>query len=90
MGEGVNYIYQYATGLSGAHALSRRILSGEAGAVDDYLHFLRAGGSVYPLDALKMAGVDLTAPQAVEETFDVLSGMVDKLEALCGESVIQN
>ena len=78
------YVYQYATGLSGAHALSRRILSGEAGAVDDYLRFLKAGSSVYPLDALKLAGVDLTTPQAVEETFDVLSGMVDQLEALFG------
>ena len=79
------YVYQYATGLSGAHALSRRTLSGEAGAVDDYLRFLKAGGSVYPLDALKMAGVDLTTPQAVEETFRVLSGMVDRLEKLLGQ-----
>jgi oligoendopeptidase F len=78
------YVYQYATGISGAHALSKRILSGENGAVKDYLSFLKAGGSMYPLDALKMAGVDLTTPQAVEVTFNVLSGMVDKLEQLTG------
>ncbi len=78
------YVYQYATGLSGAHALSKRILSGEEGAVDDYLSFLKAGGSMYPLDALKMAGVDLTTPEAVEVTFGVLSDMVDKLEELLG------
>jgi len=76
------YVYQYATGISGAHALSKRILSGQDGAVDDYLSFLKSGGSMYPLDALKMAGVDLTSPQPVKETFSVLSGMVDRLEQL--------
>ncbi len=76
------YVYAYATGISAAHALANRVLSGESGAVEDYLGFLRAGGSVYPLDALKAAGVDLSKPGAVEETFDVLSGMVDRLEGL--------
>jgi oligoendopeptidase F len=76
------YVYQYATGISGAHALSKRILSGEDGAVDDYSNFLRAGGSMYALDALKMAGVDLTNPEAVEVTFEVLSDLVDRLEKL--------
>ncbi|MBN1148063.1 MAG: oligoendopeptidase F [Anaerolineales bacterium] len=76
------YVYQYATGISGAHALSNRILSGEAGAVQDYLSFLRAGGSMYPLEALKMAGVDLTSSQPVEETFTILANMVDRLERL--------
>jgi oligoendopeptidase F len=78
------YVYQYATGISGAHALSRRILSGKEGAVEDYLNFLKAGGSMYPLEALKMAGVDLATPRAVEITFGVLSDMVDKLEELLG------
>jgi oligoendopeptidase F len=76
------YVYQYATGISGAHALSKRILSGEAGAVDDYLSFLKAGSSMYPLGVLKMAGVDLTTPEAVEVTFGILSDMVDRLEQL--------
>jgi oligoendopeptidase F len=76
------YVFQYATGISGAHALSNRILSGTSGAADDYLGFLRAGGSQYPLDALRMAGVDLASPQPVEETFAVLSGLIDRLEAL--------
>lgn len=76
------YVYQYATGISGAHALANRILSGEEGAVEDYLGFLKAGGSKYPLDALKEAGVDLATPQPVQETFDVLAELVDKLEEL--------
>ena len=76
------YVYQYATGISAAYALSNRILTGVPGAVQDYLRFLSAGGSEYPLDALKMAGVNLTTPMAVEETFGVLDDYVDRLETL--------
>ncbi len=76
------YVYQYATGISGAHALSGRILRGEPGAVDDYLGFLKLGGSMYPLDVLKQAGVDLTTPKPVEETFAVMESYVDRLEEL--------
>jgi oligoendopeptidase F len=76
------YVYQYSTGISGAHALSRRILSGQANAARDYLRFLSAGSSLYPLDALKLAGVDMSTPQPVEETFEVLAQMVDRLEEL--------
>jgi oligoendopeptidase F len=76
------YVFQYATGISGAHALSNRILSGVPGAAEAYLGFLRAGGSMYPLDALRMAGVDLAGPQPVEETFQVLSRLIDRLEQL--------
>ncbi|MBO8141518.1 MAG: oligoendopeptidase F [Firmicutes bacterium] len=76
------YVYQYATGISGAHALAQRVLSGEPGAAEAYLEFLKAGSSMYPLDALKMAGVDLTTPKPVEETFQVLAGLVDRLERL--------
>lgn len=76
------YVYQYATGISGAHALARRVLDGEPGAADAYLEFLKAGGSAYPLDILKDAGVDLASPEPVEETFGVLAGLVDRLEEL--------
>ncbi len=76
------YVYQYATGISGAYALSNRILKGEDGAIEAYRSFLNAGSSLYPLDALKMAGVDLTTPQPVETAFAALSDMIDRLEAL--------
>jgi len=76
------YVYQYTTGISGAHALANGILSGKKDSVNAYLEFLKAGSSDYPLDILKRAGVDLTTPQAVEETFGVLSGLVDQLEDL--------
>jgi oligoendopeptidase F len=78
------YVYQYATGISGAHALSGRILRGEPNAVQDYLGFLKSGSSGYPLEVLKKAGVDLASPQPVEETFAVMSGYIDRLETLLG------
>ena len=76
------YVYQYATGISGAHALVDGILSGKPNAVSRYLEFLKLGGSMYPLDALQMAGVDLTSTEPVEKAFAVLSGLVDRLEQL--------
>lgn len=76
------YVYQYATGISGAHALAEGVLQGQPSAVDNYLAFLKAGSSRYPLDALKLAGVDLTTPEPVEQTFGVLARMVDRLEQL--------
>ncbi len=79
------YVFQYATGISAAHELAKPILAGDADAVTNYRQFLSAGSSVYPLDALKIAGVDMTTPQAVETTFSVLSEYVDRLEHLIGE-----
>lgn len=78
------YVFQYATGISGAHALAERVLNGGEKERAAYLAMLKAGGSVYPLDALKMAGVDLTGPEAVEKTFAVLAEYVNRLEALVG------
>ncbi len=80
------YVFQYATGIAGAHALAQKILDGETGAVERYHTFLKAGGSLYPLDALRQAGVDLTTPEPVEQTFGVLAGLVERLEKLVGES----
>ena len=58
------------------------MLSGQAGAAEDYLGFLSSGGSRYPLDALRSAGVDLTQPEPVEAAFEVLGGLIDKLDEL--------
>jgi oligoendopeptidase F len=78
------YVYMYATGISGAHALVHGIVDGKPGAAGRYLDFLKAGGSMHALDALKMAGVDLTSPEPVEAAFAVLAGLVDRLEKLAG------
>jgi oligoendopeptidase F len=76
------YVYQYTTGIAGAHALARKVLSGDPQAAENYLNFLRAGHSLYPLDALKLAGVDLSTPEPVETTFAVLEGYIEHLERL--------
>jgi oligoendopeptidase F len=76
------YVFQYATGISGAHALSERILKGVPGAAEKYLEFLKSGSSLYPLETLQRAGVDLSSPEPVEQTFQVLASYVDKLEKL--------
>jgi oligoendopeptidase F len=78
------YVYMYATGISGAHALAGRILRGEPNAAEDYLGFLKSGSSDYSLNVLKKAGVDLTTPQPVEETFAVMADYIDRLEKLVG------
>jgi oligoendopeptidase F len=76
------YVYQYATGISAAHALSAKIQAGEAGVAENYIKFLSTGSSMYPVDVLKVAGVDMATPEAVERTFEVLAGYVDKLGEL--------
>ena len=76
------YVYAYATGISGANALAGRILRGEPNSVDNYLGFLKSGSSDYSLNVLKKAGVDLTTPKAVEETFAVMESYIDRLEKL--------
>ncbi|MBI5936040.1 MAG: oligoendopeptidase F [Chloroflexi bacterium] len=76
------YVYAYATGIAGAHALAKRVLSGEPNAVENYFGFLKAGSSLYPLDALKRAGVDLTTPAPVDAAFEVMADYVDRLEKL--------
>ena len=78
------YTYSYATGISAAHELAKGILAGEDGAAERYVGFLSAGGSKYPVDALRDAGVDMTQPDAVETTFGVLADMVARLDELVG------
>lgn len=76
------YVFQYTTGISGAHALGRAVLRDELGAVERYLAFLSSGGSRYPIDALRDAGVDFSTPKPIEAAFETLSSFVDQLEEL--------
>src|SRR5438105_4507910 len=76
------YVYQYATGIAGAHHLANRVAAGEPGAVDSYREFLKSAGSMYPLDGLKMAGVDMSSPEPVQAAFATLADMVTRLETL--------
>lgn len=76
------YVYQYATGISGAHALAAPILEGDTAAAERYIQFLSAGSSRYALDVLREAGVDLSTPEPVEQAFATLASYVDRLEQL--------
>ena len=76
------YVYQYATGIAAADHLVERVASGDAKAVQSYLAFLKSAGSMYPLEGLRMAGVDMTSREPVEAAFATLASMVDRLEKL--------
>ncbi|MEO8744867.1 MAG: oligoendopeptidase F [Candidatus Dormiibacterota bacterium] len=80
------YVYQYATGIAGANHLVERVAAGDQKAVDSYLAFLKSAGSMYPLEGLRLAGVDMTSPEPVEAAFATLARMVGRLEELVGAS----
>lgn len=76
------YVYQYASGIAAATVLSDQIVAGDTAATSRYLQFLQAGNSLYPLDALALAGIDMTSPTLMDRAFKVLEGFVDRLEQL--------
>lgn len=76
------YVYKYATGISAAVALSERVLSSQPGSVEAYSQFLRSGGSKFPLETLKAAGVDMTTPAPIESTLQLFERRLQELEAL--------
>ena len=79
------YVYQYATGLMSAIALSRPVLAGNPEAARRYLEFLKSGGSDFPVATLQKAGVDLTKPDAMQATFDLFAATMDEVERLVAE-----
>ena len=76
------YVYKYATGISAATTLAERVLSGEPGSVDACLDFLRSGGSKFPLETLKSAGVDMSTPAPIESTLALFERRLYELEEL--------
>src|SRR6266516_1722876 len=76
------YVYKYATGISAAVALSERVLSERSGSVEAYLNFLRSGGSKFPLETLKAAGVDMATPVPIESTLRLFERRLAELEEL--------
>lgn len=76
------YVYKYATGLSAAVALSRRVLEGGKQELDDYLAFLAGGCSKDPLDLLRDAGVDMTSPEPVTTTLERFRELTEELDQL--------
>ena len=80
------YVYQYATGISAALSLSEKVLNGDKTDRDAYLSFLKAGSSLYPIDILKNAGVDMCSPKPVASAIHKFETLVGKLERLTGFS----
>lgn len=76
------YVYKYATGLSAAIALAEQVVDGGESDKQRYLNFLKSGGSKYPLELLKDAGVDMTSPAPIEKATAVFGKLVCELEKL--------
>lgn len=76
------YVYQYATGFAAATALGQAILEEGAPAVERYVGMLRRGGADYPLNLLKEAGVDMTAPAPILRVMDLFEELMNELEEL--------
>ena len=78
------YCYKYATGISASIALSERVLSGGEKERNDYLSFLKSGGSRYPIQALKLAGVDMSTPEPVKAAAEHFGKLLDEFKRIRG------
>lgn len=76
------YVYQYATSLAASSLLAEAVLKGRPGAVENYLNLLKAGGSDYPHELLKKAGVDMTTPEPYRAVFTQMNSIMDRIEAI--------
>jgi oligoendopeptidase F len=79
------YTFQYAIGISAANAIAKRILDGVSGAAQDHINFLKAGSSMSPMEVYKVAGIDMTSTQPINDAFAVLNEYVDRLGVLTGK-----
>ena len=76
------YVYKYATGISAALALAKRVKNGGEKERSDYFEFLKSGGSRYPIESLRVAGVDMESVEPVQAACDTFKEIVDKLKKL--------
>lgn len=76
------YVYKYATGFSAAMAISQQILKEGQPAVDRYLKFLKSGGSDYPIELLKIANVDMSTTEPVNNALKLFGSLIDQMEEL--------
>ncbi|MDO4485374.1 MAG: oligoendopeptidase F [Bacillota bacterium] len=76
------YVYKYATGYSAATAISNRILNEGPQAAADYIEFLKTGESDYPIELLKIAGVDMSSPEPIRKAMDTFKALLDEFEKL--------
>jgi oligoendopeptidase F len=76
------YVYQYATSIAASSLFSQKVGMGEPGALKRYTDLLRAGGSDYPYDLVKTAGVDLATPAPYQALVTRMNGIMDEIEAI--------
>lgn len=76
------YVYKYATGISASLALSKRVTNGGEREREDYFTFLKSGGSRYPIESLRLAGVDMQSPEPVKSALETFTELVKELETL--------
>jgi oligoendopeptidase F len=76
------YVYQYATSFTASEALAAKVKSGDPAATKRFLTFLGSGGSKYPVDLLKDAGVDMTTDEPLNLTIQSMNRTMDEMERL--------
>ena len=76
------YVYQYSTSFTASTALAEKVLSKEPGAVEKYIAFISAGGSDYPIEVLKKAGVDMTTSEPFDKTMVAMNRTMDEIDAI--------
>jgi oligoendopeptidase F len=76
------YVFQYATSFTAAEALAAKVLAGDQAATRRYLTFLSSGGSKYPVDLLKEAGVDMTTDEPLDLTIRKMNRVMDEMEGI--------
>ena len=76
------YVYKYATGISAAMALAKKVVNGGQKEKDDYFAFLKSGGSRYPIDSLKLAGVDMSKPEPIQAGLNKFADLVEQISNL--------
>ncbi len=76
------YVYQYSTSFTASTALAEKVLSKEKGAVGKYIEFISSGGSDYPIELLKKAGVDMTGAEPFNKTMAAMNRTMDEIEAI--------
>jgi oligoendopeptidase F len=76
------YVYKYSTGISASLALADRVLNGGKSELEDYYKFLKSGGSRYPIDSLKLAGVDMSKPEPIQAALNKFADLIRQIELL--------
>lgn len=76
------YVYQYSTAYTASTALAQKIIAGDKKALQRYLDFLASGGSAYPIELLKQAGVDMTTAEPFAGAMAVMNATMDEIEAI--------